>query len=187
MSEKRAFPSPMSYKKADHLLNPLRKLILSPASHARRLSLDSRASVLELGCGPGYYSAEVARSIPLGRLTLVDIQPEMLEMAKTRLDSFGISNIDYVKADAAALPFENDSFDVVYMIAVLGEIPEIEKCIGELSRVLRKGGLLSVSEQSRDPHFIPINEMKDLVGDSFHFEKFFGHSRSYTANFRKAG
>ena len=175
----------MSYTKAAHLLNPLRKFILSPSKQARYLSLYQSASALELGCGPGYYSAAVARSIPLGKLTLVDIQPEMLDMAKSRLDSFGISNVVYFKADATALPFENDSFDVVYMIAVLGEIPDIEKCISELNRVLRKGGLLSVTEQSRDPHFIPIAEMKALVGDIFHFDKSFGHSRSYTANFRK--
>ncbi len=187
MSKKKITPSPMSYKKADHLLNPLRKFILSPSKLASRLSLNQDANVLELGCGPGYYSAEVAQSIPNGKLTLADIQKEMLDMAKNRLDSFGISNIIYIQTDATALPFENDTFDVVYLIAMLGEVPDKEKCIRELHRVLRTGGLLSVSEQSYDPHFIPVSKMKSLMENTFHYERTFGISRNYTSNFRKQG
>jgi hypothetical protein len=71
------------------------------------------------------------------------------------------------------------------MIAVLGEVPYQKQCIRELNRILRIGGLLSVSEQSRDPHFISIEKVKVLVGNDFYFEKSFGNSHNYTANFRK--
>ena len=91
----------------------------------------------------------------------------MLDMAKNRLDSFGISNIIYVQTDAIALPFENNTFDIVYLIAMLGDVPDEEKCIRELHRVLRPGSLLSISEQSYDPHFIPVSKMKSLVGNIF--------------------
>jgi ubiquinone/menaquinone biosynthesis C-methylase UbiE len=91
-------PTPMSYKRAGHLLNPLRKFVLSPSKLANRLLLSPSDDVLELGCGPGYYSAEVAHRIPNGKLTLTDIQQEMLDMAKGRIDLLGISNINYVQA-----------------------------------------------------------------------------------------
>jgi ubiquinone/menaquinone biosynthesis C-methylase UbiE len=185
MPDKKITPAPMSYKKADHLLNPLRKFILSPSKLTSRLYLKQSTNVLELGCGPGYYSADVAQNIPNGKLTLVDIQQEMLDMAKQRLDSLSITNIIYVQADATALPFENDTFDVVYLAAVIGEVPDKETCIREMHRVLRVGGLLSVTEQCRDPHFIPVSEMKSLAGDMFDFERTFGSSRNYTSNFRK--
>ncbi len=185
MSVKEITASPMSYKKAGHLLNPFRKLVLSPSKLSKHLSLNQDSNVLDLGCGPGYYSAEVARNIPNGKQTLVDIQQEMLDMAKDRLDSLGISNTLYVKADAADLPFEDDSFDVVYLVAMLGEVPDKDKCIRELHRVLRTGGLLSVSEQSHDPHFITIPEIKSLVGNTFSFERTFGNNRNYTTNFKK--
>lgn len=185
MSNKDSTPIPMSYKRAGHLLNPLRKFILSPSKLVNRLSLNQSANVLELGCGPGYYSAKVAQKIPSGKLTLVDIQQEMLDMAKRRMDLFDISNINYVLADALELPFENDSFDVIFMIAMLGEVPNREKCIRELHRILRTGGLLSISEQSYDPHFIPAFKMKDLIRDVFHFERRYGSNRNYTVNFRK--
>lgn len=106
-------------------------------------------------------------------------------MAKKRVDSFGLSNINYVKADATALPFENDAYDVIFLIAMLGEVPDQKRCICELCRVLRTGGLLSVSEQSYDPHFITIEKINDLVGNTLHFENSFGNSHNYTANFRK--
>lgn len=185
MSKKEITASPMPYQRAKHLLNPLRKLILSPSKLTSCLSLNQNANVLELGCGPGYYSATVARNIQGGKLTLADIQQEMLDMAKKRLESLDISNVNYVQADATALPFENDSFDVVYLVAVLGEVPDEEKCIRELHRVLRTGGLLSVSEQSYDPHFISIPQIRSMVGDAFNFERTFGNRRNYTANFRK--
>lgn len=185
MTNKDSSPIPMSYKKAGHLLNPFRKLILSPSKLASHLSLDLSANVLELGCGPGYYSPEIARKIPNGKLTLTDIQQEMLDMAKSRIESFGISNVTYIQADGAALPLENNTFDVVFLVAMLGEVPDQRKCVRELYRVLRPGGLLSVSEQSYDPHFITIPRIKSLVGETFRFERVFGTSRNYTANFRK--
>lgn len=170
MLHKDSTPTPMSYKRASHLLNPLRKFVLSPTKLANRLLLRSNADVLELGC----YSEEVAQRIPFGKLTLVDIQQEMLDMAKGRIDSLGLSNINYVKADATALPFENDTYDVIFLIAMLGEVPDQEKCIYELSRVLRTGGLLSVSEQSRDPHFITIEKINNLIGNAFRFKNLLG-------------
>ena len=185
MSDRNSAPIPMSYKRAAHLLNPLRKFILSPSRLVNLLALNQSANVLELGCGPGYYSAKTARKIPGGKLTLVDIQQEMLDMAKERMESFGLSNINYIRADASRLPFEKDSFDVIFLVAMLGEVPDQEGCIRELHRVLRSGGLVSVSEQSYDPHFIPASKMKNLMGDLFRFEREFGSRHNYTLNFRK--
>lgn len=185
MSERNSAPIPMSFQRAEHLLNPLRKLILSPSRLVHRLSLNQTANVLELGCGPGYYSIKAAQMIPGGKLTLVDIQQEMLDMAKGRMDSAGLSNIDYVRADAAELPFEKDSFDVIFLVAMLGEVPDQGSCIRELNRVLRSGGLLSVSEQYHDPHFIPASKIKSLMGNVFRFDREFGSRHNYTVNFRK--
>jgi hypothetical protein len=55
------------------LINPLRRLILSPQRLAGRLHLDEAARVLEVGSGPGYFSVEIARRLPLGRLDLLDV------------------------------------------------------------------------------------------------------------------
>lgn len=136
---------PMSYEQAGHLLNPLRKLILSPRKLVRRLDLRDDFKVLELGPGPGFFSLEIARSIPSGTLVLVDIQQEMLDMVKKRLAQAGISNVQLIRGDAAALPVAGASFDVAILASVLGEVPEKAGCIKELYRILRPQGLLPIS------------------------------------------
>ena len=177
---------PMPYEHASHLLNPLRKLILSPKKLAKRLDLRKNSIVLELGPGPGYFSPEVARSIPAGKLILVDIQQEMLDMARKRLEKRGIANVEYIKGDATSLPVDSESFDVVFLISVLGEVPERNKCLRELYRVLRPKGLLSITEQPCDPDSIPMPDIQGLAEkEGFCFEMSYGRGKNYTANFRK--
>jgi uncharacterized protein len=75
------------------LLLPLRRLILSPEALADRLHLANTSVVLEVGSGPGYFSCAVARRLPRGHLELLDVQPEMLEQARARLDRAGVRNV----------------------------------------------------------------------------------------------
>ncbi len=93
--------------------------------------------MLELGPGPGYFSPEVARSIPEGRLVLVDIHQEMLNMARKRLEKKGISNVQYVKGYAHSLPADTGSYDVVFLACVLGGVPDKSGCLREVYRVWR--------------------------------------------------
>lgn len=142
---------------------------------------------LHLPAGPGYFSAEVARSIPAGKLVLVDIRQEMLDMARKRLEKNGIVNVECHRADAISLPFENESFDVAFLVAVLGEVPDRETCLREIRRVLRPGGLLSLTEHNLgDPDFIPRGEMLNVVQNAgFKLCARYGISFNYTVNFRK--
>ncbi len=179
-------PRPMPPNHASHLLNPLRKLILSPKKLVTRLDLQPDAKVMELGPGPGYFSLEVARSIPQGVLTLVDIQPKMLEMARKRVDKAELTNVNFVQGDAAALPLPNECLDVVFMVAVLGEIPDKARCLQEIHRVLQEQGLLSITEQPGDPDFIPMSDLLKLTENAgFRLARSFGRSRNYTINLRK--
>ena len=157
-------PQPMPYTKARHLLNPLRSLVLSPKKLVSRLSLKPDSRVLELGPGPGYFSPTVASALPEGGLILVDIQQEMLDMAKERLDKKGIGNVEYRRGNATSLPVESETIDVVFLVAVLGEVPDRDSCLREIHRVLKKNGLLSLTEfKLGDPHFIPKNRMAERV------------------------
>ncbi len=163
MTDKRV-PQPMPYTKAHHLLNPLRGLILSPRKLVSRLNLRPNSRVLELGPGPGYFSPTVARAIPKGTLVLVDIQPEMLDMAKECLDKEKIANVEYRQGDATSLPLESESFDGVFLVSMLGEVPDRIACLREIHRVLKRNGMLSITEfKLGDPDFIGQNEMVNTV------------------------
>ncbi len=143
---------------------PVRRLILSPAVLADRLRLSPDDRVLEIGPGPGYFSVEVARRLRPGHLTLLDVQPEMLQKARRRLSRSGVQDVTYVAGDAAALPFPDASFDVVFLVTVLGEVVERERAAAEISRVMAPGGRLSITEAAGDPDRLTPDDLAALFG-----------------------
>src|SRR6266498_198025 len=106
------------------LLFPLRRIDLSPERLVGHLQLTRASRVLEVGPGPGFFSIDVARAVPQGRLELVDIQLEMLQKARERLRRADVRNTGYTRADAVTLPFRPGAFDVAFLVAVLGEVPD---------------------------------------------------------------
>ncbi|MFH1943161.1 MAG: class I SAM-dependent methyltransferase [bacterium] len=168
------------------LVHPLRKLWLSPTRLSDRLHLSKSSLVLEIGPGPGFFSVEVAQCIPEGHLALFDIQKEMLKKVRRKLVKAELENVSFVQGDACGLPYEASVFDVAFLITVLGEVPDAPVCLREIHRVLRTGGLLSISEQCPDPDFISINLVRQLTeNEGFTFIENYGRRWNFTANFRK--
>jgi ubiquinone/menaquinone biosynthesis C-methylase UbiE len=164
----------------------LRRFILSPERLVERLELEEAARVLELGPGPGYFSRAVARRVPRGYLLLVDLQSEMLRKARGKLARSGLRNVGFVQANGAALPVSSSAWDCVFLVAVLGEVSDARSCLREIYRVLRPGGLLSLTEQPGDPDFIALPDARGLVESvGFRSEKVYGGGKNYTASFRK--
>jgi ubiquinone/menaquinone biosynthesis C-methylase UbiE len=166
---------------------PLRKLILSPQQVADRLHLTSQAQVLEIGPGPGYFSGEVARRIPDGQLTLLDIQVEMLDKNRRKLSQAAIKNARWTQASAEALPFTTEAFDVVFLVTVLGEVPEPRACLQAIQPVLRPGGLLSITEMQGDPDALSQAEIQQLARQcGFTLLETFSLFKGFMLNFTKA-
>lgn len=166
--------------------NPARSFLLSPARLADRLPLTNSAFVLEVGAGSGFYSAEVARRISRGHLVLLDLQPEMLVKAKPKLAAEGLNNVGYIVADAGALPFKGNTFDVIYLVTVFGEITNQQFFLTEVRRVLKSGGTLSVSEHYPDPDFSSLKKVKLLAEkEGFEFSTRYGAAWNYTTNYSK--
>ena len=152
---------PVEY--AGWLLNPLRNLIAPAARIAKRLHLEQNHNVLEVGCGPGFFSPAVARMLISGKLTLFDAQIGMLQIAAERLRRRHISNFDTSAGSAENLPFSDETFDVVFMVTVLGEVPDRQRAVKEAARVLRRGGRLSITEAAGDPDRVKRNEVEQLA------------------------
>lgn len=166
---------------------PLRKLILSPQQVVDQLHLTPQAQVLEIGPGPGYFSGEVARRIPGGQLTLLDIQVEMLHKTRRKLRQAAITNARWVQASAGTLPFTTGVFDVVFLVTVLGEIPKPRACLQAIQPVLRPGGLLSITEMQGDPDALNQAEVQHLAQQcGFTLLETFSLFKGFTLNFTKA-
>lgn len=143
------FPHQMSW----FLDLPGRGLIMSVKTVAGRLPVKPDDHVLEVGPGSGYYSVAVAQKIPQGKLTLLDIQQEMLEKSAQKLTAAGIQNFSTQHSDGARLPFESATFDAIFLVTVFGEIQDREGFLLEAARVLKPTGVLSITEHHPDPDF----------------------------------
>ena len=163
---------------------PARRFICSPRKHADRLPLEKSSTVLEVGPGSGYYSVEVARRIPEGHLELFDIQQEMLEKCRSKFQAASISNVGYTPGNGSDLPFEDNTFDIVYMVAVFGEIEDQMTCLTGIKRILKPGGSLSITEHYPDPDFTSLSEVKEAaILAGFKFTRSLGWRWAFTANF----
>jgi ubiquinone/menaquinone biosynthesis C-methylase UbiE len=167
--------------------NPLRALLISPRTLVDRANLEPHHQVLELGPGSGYFSVELARRIPKGRLDLVDVQDAMLSKAKAKLRTAGITNARFTVADGGKpLPFHPSRFDAAILVTVLGEIPDEGAAIDALARVIKPGGSLVIHEQIPDPDIISLRRLKSIVEPrGFSFVRRHGPWWNYTAVFRR--
>jgi len=109
----------------------------------------SFGDALEIGSGTGYFSLNLMQMGIVERLTATDISPGMLRRLATTASELGLA-VDTVATDAERLPFEDESFDLVFGHAVLHHIPHLETAFAEFRRILRPGGAIAFAgEPSR--------------------------------------
>ena len=174
------------YQMAFTLLIPLRNIFLSPGELIRRLELKDEYTVMELGPGAGYFSPHFATQLPNGKLVLADIQTEMLDYAKKRMDRRGLKNIEYYHCNGTSFDISDQTFDRIFMVTVIGEVENKEAYMAELFRMMKPGGILSVSELAGDPDKMTITEVRELAEEQgFEYYKTFGTERNYTINFKR--
>ncbi len=104
------------------------------------------AKVLEAGCGIGAQTVILAKNNLDAKITSVDISPESLEKAREKVERNGIKNVRFLQADIFSLPFEDSSFDHVFVCFVLEHLQNPEKVLRSLRKILKPGGTITVIE-----------------------------------------
>ncbi len=121
-------------------------------------------SVLELGCGTGYFTRELAHS--RAHIVAVDVSPELLEIARADCST---TNVSYEIQNACAMSYRDAVFDSVVGSSVLHHL-EIEKALREIRRVLKPGGTICFTEPNMLNPQIAIQKnvswVKRKLGDS---------------------
>ena len=184
------FPAPAFI---GHFLDSdFRRKMQPPDKIISRSGIKEGMKVLEVGCGSGAFTTFVARAVGnKGEVFALDIQPEMLKQIENKLkqpENKDIKNIRLVEGDALNMPFEDDSFDLVYSITVFQEIPDKNKALKEMKRVLKPNGVLSITEFLPDPDY-PLKSTTVKTGESERFilDEVEGSFWNYTARFIKPG
>jgi SAM-dependent methyltransferase len=106
------------------------------------LELADGAAVLEVGCGTGPVSRELAGRPGIERVVGVDPSPVFL--AAARKLAVNLPNLSFIVGDGRSLPCEDNSFDAIIFHTTLSHVPEPQTALAEAFRVLRPGGVLAV-------------------------------------------
>ncbi len=105
-------------------------------------------AVLDIGCGAGVDTFVAAILVgPEGRVTGIDLIPEMLERARTNLEKTSLKNVTFQEGSAEKLPFPDRIFDAVISNGVFNLIPDKTKALKEVFRVLKSSGRFLLADQ----------------------------------------
>ena len=123
--------------------------------------------------------------MPKGLVVAIDIEPKMIERVKRRIQAEGVTNVEARLANVYDLPFEDASFDLIYLITVIGEIPQPPRAFSEFRRVLKPNGKLVFSELLMDPDYPLASRLTSWVEEvGFSCDKKLGNFFYYTLVFK---
>jgi ubiquinone/menaquinone biosynthesis C-methylase UbiE len=115
-------------------------------------------SLLDVGCGPGTVTVDLARILKGGHVVGVDAAPQVLDAAREH--AAGYENVRFEEANAYELPFGDDTFDVVYAHQLLQHLSDPVAALREMKRVAKPGGLIAV----RDADYAAMAWYPDSAG-----------------------
>jgi SAM-dependent methyltransferase len=163
-NESRKIPERLAFT----LDNPVRRFLDPPERLIGKLSVKPDDTVVDFGCGPGYFLiplAKVAR-----RAIGVDVSPRMLQKASTKAKKKGV-RIELLQSDGTGLKLEDNSVDLIFLNHVFHEVDDKPKVLGEFHRILKPSGRLAIVERTRDPGKLlsnmgpPVVDEKQLVSE----------------------
>ena len=104
-------------------------------------------SVLDIGCGTGGVDIVLARDLGAGKVTAIDVEPQLIERANQRAVDAGVADqIEFILVEPGPLNFPGDSFDVVFSKDAMIHIPDKDALFRDVLRILRPGGMFAASD-----------------------------------------
>jgi ubiquinone/menaquinone biosynthesis C-methylase UbiE len=142
-------PYPLPRQFAGMLDLPLRRQYLDPGEVLGMYGVTAGMTLLEVGCGTGLFTVEMARMLgDQGLVHAVDVQPSMIEKTRARMTGAGVAHmVQLHHVGVYDLPFADDTIDLAVLISTLGEVPDKPAALSELRRVLKPGARLGITEE----------------------------------------
>jgi len=130
--------------------NPLFNLFRDPLKKLRDAGLADGQKVLEVGCGPGFYTIPAARAVGSeGHIFALDLHPGFIRRVREKAKKEGLSNITAKVCNACETGFSAETMDLAFLFG-LGHIAGgMENLLLEMKRILRKDGILSFERHGR--------------------------------------
>ncbi len=131
----------------ERLLGEQRRAALPPEQTLHTAGVTTDQTVVDLGCGPGYFTLPAAEIVgPRGKVYAVDVQPEMLAACRARAAEAGVQGIEFVQSDGIHVPLPDGVADQVLISVVLHESKDRAAFVREARRLLKPGGEVALIE-----------------------------------------
>jgi SAM-dependent methyltransferase len=129
--------------------------------------LSSGQTLLDVGCGPGTITADLAAIVAPGRVTAMELTDAALELARAEIGRRGLDTVDFAVGDVQRLDVPDGSFDVVHAHQVLQHVGDPVAALREMRRVTRPGGIVAVRDSDYAafawfPRLPELDEWMDL-------------------------
>jgi len=134
-------------------------LFRDPYKVLNAAGLEPGQEVLEVGCGPGFFTIPAARIVgEEGSVHALDINPLAVERVQQKTEKEGVTNVEIILADVAQTGLPDQSFDVIFVFGFVRPIGNLENILTELHRLLKPAGILSVEGRLWPPNelFHPV-------------------------------
>ena len=127
--------------------NPIRRLLQPPSELIDKLAVTNEQTVMDFGCGPGYFTIELAKRAK--QVIAVDLQIEMLQRAQRKAAKANAQNIKFLQSDGTKIQVEDGSVDLILLVTVFHEISDKAAVLGEFHRILKPEGRLAIVEVTK--------------------------------------
>ena len=145
-------PNRMSFRMMSFIHETLYGLFRDPYKALNAAGLASGQKVLEVGCGPGFFTVPAARIVgDEGSVLALDVNPLAVEHVQRKIETEGVTNAEVTLANAAQTGLPHQSFDLAFVFGFARPIGGMEAIWTELHRLLKAGGTLSVEGRLRPP------------------------------------
>ena len=121
-------------------------------------------AILDVGCGPGSITVDLARLVPQGHVTGVEYVADPLEHARALALAEGVTNVSFQTGDIHSLDFPDNTFDVVHAHQVLQHIADPVRALSEMRRVAKPGGLVACREAASVTCYPPSEGIEAFWG-----------------------
>jgi ubiquinone/menaquinone biosynthesis C-methylase UbiE len=142
----------MNFRMMSFIHETLYGLFRDPYKALNAAGLGPGQKVLEVGCGPGFFTVPAARIIgEAGSILAMDVNPLAVEHVRQKIETAGITNAKTMLANAAQTNLPDQSFDLTFLFGLARPIGDMGKMWSELHRLLKPEGTLSVEGRLRPP------------------------------------
>jgi len=159
-------------KNIEKLDNPERRKTMPPEETLLKFNVEDNGTLLDVGCGIGYFTVPASKLLKKNRVIGIDIVPEILDFARQKAE--GISNIEFKTSEEYSFPVQSDSVKYVLICNVIHEVSDVVRYFDEVKRVLKDNGYFLIIDWAKTvmkvgppiQDRISVNEMIELCSSA---------------------